>query len=82
MEDLIQKLQDPDTLRLHMGELTSEEVLVAQAAVRFALSNLKLAAGCIRSPSQGNLCDPFMASEVLNQNIWAEPYVVRLFSID
>jgi hypothetical protein len=34
----IKRLQDPETLRLHMGELDANELLVAQAAVRFALA--------------------------------------------
>ncbi len=39
-EELISKLQDPENLRLHMGELTEDQLLVAQSAVRFALSQL------------------------------------------
>lgn len=39
----VEELQDPSSLRLAMGELDANELLVAQAAVRFAhfhLSNL------------------------------------------
>lgn len=39
-DELIQTLQDPSTLRLHMGELTASELRTAQAAVRFALAQL------------------------------------------
>lgn len=38
-EATIKRLQDPETMRLHMGELTPSEVLVAQAAVRYALAH-------------------------------------------
>lgn len=41
IEQTIKELQDPSTLRLHMGELTSEELLIAQAAVRFAVVKLE-----------------------------------------
>jgi hypothetical protein len=32
----VEQLQDPSTLRLAMGELDSDELRIAQAAVRFA----------------------------------------------
>lgn len=33
-------LQNPSVLRLHLGELTPEELLIARAAVRFCYSQL------------------------------------------
>ena len=36
-EDLIQEFQNPATLRLHLGELTTHELFIAQAAVRYAV---------------------------------------------
>lgn len=39
-ESLIQSLQDPENMRLRMGELTPEELLVAQSAVRYAITSL------------------------------------------
>lgn len=36
----IEELHRPDTLRLHCGELDANELLVAQAAVRYCYSQL------------------------------------------
>lgn len=36
----LEQLQDPSSLRLAMGELDANELLVAQAAVRFAFFHL------------------------------------------
>lgn len=86
MEDIIEKLQDAAMLRLHLGELTSEELLVAKAAVRFALAKFKdvatPVAGCIRTPNAGKMCDPFMATDVLDQSLWNEQYIIPLYSFE
>ena len=37
-EELIKQLQNPEALRLVLGELTPEALLVAQAAVRYAIT--------------------------------------------
>ena len=36
-EEIIEDLQHPDKLRLHMGELTTHELFIAQSAVRYAV---------------------------------------------
>lgn len=40
---VLAEIQQPETLRLHMGEMTPYEVMIAQAAVRFAHSRLAAA---------------------------------------
>lgn len=40
---VLAEIQQPETLRLHMGEMTPCEVMIAQAAVRFAHSRLAAA---------------------------------------
>ncbi len=49
-EELENGLLNPDMpiqeLRLHMGELTNDEVLVARAAIRWANDRFKSIVGC------------------------------------
>lgn len=40
---VLAEIQQPETLRLHLGEMTPYEVMIAQAAVRFAHSRLAAA---------------------------------------
>lgn len=40
---VLAEMRQPETLRLHMGELTPDEVRIAQGAVRFAHSRLSIA---------------------------------------
>lgn len=46
--DMIDRLQEPQVLRLAMGELNAAELRIAQAAVRFALFHLSQSLATVR----------------------------------
>lgn len=40
LDEIVAKLQNPSQMRLIMGELNAAELLVAQAAIRYAVYNI------------------------------------------